>query len=249
MIGVCLVPHCGAPASSRFSRHCARHKSKLRRHGDPGGRNSLVLLDGAHRLSAYGAVDWVSGIPAEIVTCSRRDALLIAAEANSKDTLPLSPNEKSDMAWRLVREPSARFSKAEIAKASGVSRRTVATMRSRLRALTEAGREPTGSWRRDRIDLAADWEGQSYNSEADRSAEAKALAKKVLDAVGNKARYDEQLVADALEAAFGYRLRHMADYLYGDVDEWSALDVSTDSPAAPLGFSYDEEDELEDAAF
>lgn len=35
MTGVCRVPYCGAPVSSRFSRHCARHKSTLRRHGDP----------------------------------------------------------------------------------------------------------------------------------------------------------------------------------------------------------------------
>lgn len=30
----CRAAHCGAPASSRFSPHCRRHKSRLRRQGD-----------------------------------------------------------------------------------------------------------------------------------------------------------------------------------------------------------------------
>jgi hypothetical protein len=33
MARTCQVPNCGAPASSRYSRHCRRHKSNLRRHG------------------------------------------------------------------------------------------------------------------------------------------------------------------------------------------------------------------------
>ncbi|MER8645084.1 hypothetical protein [Mesorhizobium sp. M1252] len=35
MTGVCRVPNCHLPAFSRFSRHCRRHKSSLRRQGDP----------------------------------------------------------------------------------------------------------------------------------------------------------------------------------------------------------------------
>lgn len=31
----CRVPHCGEPASSRFSPHCRHHKSTNRRQGDP----------------------------------------------------------------------------------------------------------------------------------------------------------------------------------------------------------------------
>lgn len=36
MIKTCRVPHCGDPASSRYSPHCRRHKSILRRHGGTG---------------------------------------------------------------------------------------------------------------------------------------------------------------------------------------------------------------------
>lgn len=34
-IRTCRVRHCNEPASSQFSPHCRRHKSTLRRHGDP----------------------------------------------------------------------------------------------------------------------------------------------------------------------------------------------------------------------
>ena len=35
MIRTCKVRNCGAPAASRYSPHCRRHKSVLRRQGDP----------------------------------------------------------------------------------------------------------------------------------------------------------------------------------------------------------------------
>lgn len=185
---------------------------------------ALVLLDGAHRLGAYWAAKRQGGIPVKVALCDRRTALLIAAAANSKDKLPLHYSEKADMAWRLVRQDEARYSKAEIASATMVSRRTVATMRSRWRQMKEEGREPTGSWGRDRRDLAADWTPEGQLEGVAREREIRELSKAVLDAVGRTARYDEHLVAEALQAAFGRRLRNMAEYLYGDVDEWTDFD-------------------------
>ncbi|RST87517.1 hypothetical protein EJC49_04650 [Aquibium carbonis] len=188
---------------------------------------ALVLLDGAHRLGAYKAAKWNGDIPVRLALCDRRTALLIAAGANSKDKLSLHYSEKADMAWRLVREDEARYSKAEIAAATTVSRRTVANMRSRLRQMKEEGREPTGSWRRDRLDLATDWTPEGELEGAARDRAVLAGAKAILEAVGRTARHDERLVADMLEAAFGRHLRDMADYLYGDVDEWAGYEVRT----------------------
>lgn len=185
---------------------------------------ALVLLDGAHRLGAYWAVKREQGIPVKVALCDRRTALLIAAAANSKDKLPLHYSEKADMAWRLVREDDARYSKAEIASATKVSARTVASMRSRWRQMKEEGREPTGSWWRDRRDETTEWTPEGQLEGAAREAKIKELSKALLDVVGRTARYDEHLVAEVLQAAFGRRLRNMAEYLYDDVDEWTDFD-------------------------
>lgn len=59
-------------------------------------------------------------------------------------------------------------------------------------------------------------------SEAERRAKVEAVAKKLRKAVGNLAFRDEQLFAEALDDAFGRRLRVAINYLYEpeDVDEW-----------------------------
>jgi ParB-like chromosome segregation protein Spo0J len=185
-----------------------------------------TLLDGAHRLAAYKAALWSGGIPARVVSCDRRAALLLAAGANAKDTLPLTTAEKWDMAWRLVMEPDAGFSKAEIAGTTGVSSRTVANMRLRLRVMKATGQEPSGNWRRDRTDAV--WDNDEPPSDAQRKKEIEAMAKAVLAAVKGKQKHDEAWVADVLLAAFGYRLRLMADHLYGDVDEWGNTYIDED---------------------
>lgn len=82
-------------------------------------------------------------------------------------------------------------------------------------------------------------------SDAQRAAEVNALANELLNVVGRRARYDEQLVADALETAFGHRLRYMTDYLYGDVDEFAAMDVNTRISTVV----QEADDELEDMPF
>jgi len=205
-------------------------------------RNSLVLLDGDHRLAAYGAAGWRGAIPARVVSCNRRDAPLIAAAANTRDAKPLTQSERADIAWRLVREADAHFTKPEIAGASGIAERTVTTMRARWRTIRGTGRELTGFWFRDRKDTEGDDGDMQGMTDAERLAKIEAIAGKMRKAAGNVAFRDEQLFAEALDMAFGKRLRVAIDFLYADeVDEWASIDVS----------DRDDEDgeDDEDAAF
>jgi len=182
----------------------------------------LQLLDGAHRLAAHRSTrKGTQGIPAIIVTCSRDYALLLATSTRSKDTLALSLNEKADAAWLLVRKMQTALSKAKIAKASGVSPRTVHTMRRRLEALTASQANLTGEWWRDHKDAATGPDLDSELSPSQRNAEIARIAKVFRETAGMWPKRYRELVAEALEAAFGRHHRHMAEWLYGA--EWDTV--------------------------
>ena len=202
------------------------------------GRNSFVLLDGEHRLAAWLTAGWRGEVPARLVTCSRRDALLIAAGANTRDALPLSQRERADLAWRLVREPVEHFTKGEIARVSGIAERTVTTMRAHWRTLKEAGREATGAWWRDQKAQSEDDEngGMRWMTDAERERIIEALAVKLQKAVGRVAFKDEDLFADALDRAFGRKLRAAIDRLYSadEVGEWLDMRVEDDDADVPF---------------
>ena len=201
--------------------------------GEPSGR--LMLLDGAHRLAAYRATrgepsERNRGVPAVVVTCDRGVARRLALLANSKDTLALTPQEKADGAWSLVREPGGSHSISQIAKASTISQRTVSSMRLRWKALQEAGKEATGEWWRDRQDALADGQGDELTDEA-RRAEVIKIGNAIREAAGTWPNRDGDLVAEALSVAFGRKLRGMIEFLYGagenDFDEFAESPIST----------------------
>ena len=119
--------------------------------GQPTGR--LVLLDGHHRLAAYATAKGHRGaVPAVVLMGDRTGAMLAAVKANSRESLPLTKNERMDAAWRLVRLPSKRLTVPAVAEAAGVAPRTVDNMRKRWKAVEAAGKEVTGHWWRDRLD-------------------------------------------------------------------------------------------------
>ena len=205
------------------------------REGAPTGR--LILLDGEHRLAAYRTLQKKApsvnkALPALILVCNRDEAMCRAALANRKDTLSLTQNEKADAAWRMVRFHTATLSKTKIAHASGISARTVATMRQRLKVLLEAGGEVTGQWWRDRKDGQKEDDAAERLTEAERRAEVITLGNALREAAGSWPKRDSTLVAEALQVAFGFNLRGMAEFLYGaserDEDEFF------DAPISPL---------------
>ncbi|WP_394374059.1 ParB N-terminal domain-containing protein [Nitratireductor aquimarinus] len=99
------------------------------------------VIDGHHRLEAYYKFNEESPrrrilhVPVKAFTGSLAEAVCKSAEANSKDKLPMRQEDKSNVAWRLVCLQDSALTGKGIARASGVSRRTVQTMRAALRTL------------------------------------------------------------------------------------------------------------------
>lgn len=185
------------------------------------GPRGIVTLDGAHRVEAYRAAKWTDSVPAQIVHCDRHTALLLAMEANSKVALVMDNATRSNLAWRLVREPQKGpkpvFTKAQIMRATGVSKGTVDNMRTCLAALSAANHEPSGNWRRDYMATkGGDWNGIA---EEEREPMIQELAKEVQKVLNVRGIRDDQIIAEALFRALGeVRLRGCFDYLYPEDD-------------------------------
>jgi hypothetical protein len=222
------------------------------------GANALTLLDGAYRLSAYRTAKWTGLIPARIVECSRKEALLLAAGANSKDRKGLTPHEKQDFAWRLVRDEGVTFSKAELVRATGVSDRSIARMRARWRQLRE---QPevivTGRWWRDREDAQSDREFGEELSDAAKEAAIREHVTKLRDLLdrrkGHPILSDKDAVFEIVVRALGEpHDRALAHYILGgsdEADDWMDGDVERVGNYSHLTEFVDEDDEEDNPDF
>jgi hypothetical protein len=200
------------------------------------GANALTLLDGAYRLAAYKLVGWPGSIPATILECSRKDALLRAAGANSKDRLGLCRNEKQDQAWKLVRAKGVTFSIAELARATSVSPRNIVRMRNRWRELQ--GRPEatvTGRWWQDQKDEAREWQDVEDMHPAERKAAIDDMVAKVRDLMdrrkGSLILADSFAVYEIVGTAFGASwVEGFAEWYLGGKEE--AAEWMTGNPDA-----------------
>ncbi|MEO1140506.1 MAG: ParB/RepB/Spo0J family partition protein [Pseudomonadota bacterium] len=182
----------------------------------------LVLLDGHYRLAAYRAEQSAGkiggrGIPVMILTGTRMEAHLAALVANSKDTLPLTMQERLNAAWTLVRTYRNGISKPRLARASGVSERTILSMRQQMKKFTEAGEVPDGNWLIDRrFPVKSDYEPPS---DAARQAMVASLSQALKAALNEVRTRDVEIIGDALQEALGVRqFATIADYLGGGDD-------------------------------
>jgi ParB-like chromosome segregation protein Spo0J len=124
-----------------------------------GGR--FFVIDGHHRLAAYAAVNWDEPIPVEVFEGSLNGACMAALHGNRKAKLPMTQTEKSNAAWRLVKEDD--LSKQAIADLGLVSRTTVRDMRQRLREIIDAGADASDmDW-----DKARRWTPEGTEGNAD----------------------------------------------------------------------------------
>lgn len=188
----------------------------------------LVLLDGHFRVTAYRAEIAEGhipgkGIPALIGKGTRIEAELAALRANTKDSLPLTPSERTDAAWALVRRHRNKISKSQLAKASGVSARSIANMRKKLREFLEAEEKPTGDWWRDR-----QWPEESTftpPTDAEREHLISTLATSITEAIREHRIRDIEIKAEAIQRALGQRdMEAVVEYLglsLGEFDEFS----------------------------
>jgi len=200
-------------------------------------KTSLLILDGRHRIAAYRSAGVSRNIPAIVVSCPWREALLISGRSHSKAQLPLAANERADFAWRLVRESGLTYSKNEIVRATATSARTVARMRARLRDVQLKGDAGgfTGSWWRDREDRV-ETEMRDDMTEDQRRAYIEEGTKEIrnlLDRRGKGGWRSEISIVDTcvIEALGVPRIRAMAEYTFPsteDADEWFST-VTADS--------------------
>jgi ParB-like chromosome segregation protein Spo0J len=134
-------------------------------------------LDGHHRLEAYRIAKWKAPVPVTVAALKRKgakrvqEAMALSAASNVKDKLPMSRDDKLDVAWRLT----ALFPdmpKGQVAETASVSTATIANMRKALRALlnpAETNRDDLAGkqWRIARMR----WE-QKLGKEVDQSSSA-----------------------------------------------------------------------------
>lgn len=198
----------------------------------------LVVLDGHHRLAAYKLAKWRDEVPVRVHRGSRVAALMVASRENARLRLSLTNAERLDWAWMLERmaeaarnklsrsrdeEEAAELSLVRIARASGVSKRTVAAMRALARKATaQAGFAATGSWTADRAALLgedrAEWapeQADAYRSETIARI-SEDVGKVLKPHLGRK----PDLVAEALGDVLGRRRDEVARLWLQDMDEF-----------------------------
>ncbi|WP_292418005.1 ParB/RepB/Spo0J family partition protein [Mesorhizobium sp.] len=178
-----------------------------------------VLIDGHHRIEAYGAAQWSAPVPVRYFEGTPEEAVLVAGEANSKAKLPMDNADRQNFAWRLV--VIDRHSKTEVARASGISEAQVAIMRRTKRALGErAGDFP--SWFRAR--LAANGIEQDRNNDDDeRDKWMDEVAERYADGMAKKfstrLAHNPEIAAKALAKYFGRKLPEVYGFLRDHLSE------------------------------
>lgn len=103
-----------------------------------------ILIEGHHRLAAY-KLRGRSNVPVEVFRGTPDEALIHSGSVNRRDHLDMTAADRSQRAWELVCSQRP-FKVEQIVDGSGVSSRTVKTMRSKLKDYTEQGQEPPETW-------------------------------------------------------------------------------------------------------
>lgn len=170
-----------------------------------------ILIDGHHRFEAYERTAKVAEVPVSYFEGTPEEAVLVAGQANSMAKLAMTGQERQNFAWRLVL--LNQHSKAEIARAAGVSQAQVANMRVIRKKL---GVEAFGhtSWFRARHnahghdDPMTDDDREQWKQDlADRFADR--LARTFSTTLADR----PEIAAMALASYFGRRLEEVVDEL------------------------------------
>lgn len=167
--------------------------------------DAWYLLDGHHRLDAYGVAGWTKPIPVEVrhspLTGEARIAWAVreSVSDNQKNRLAMSDADKRDAAWAAVVRGDE-LSKSETAGTYGISVRSVATMRETHRELDAAGVDPEAlyGWRQAQSELRGvrgSEGGDPRDLEERRLTEVSRKLKGVM-----QMRLPPRLLAQALEA-------------------------------------------------
>lgn len=192
------------------------------------GGDRLILIDGQHRLEAFAVSlrgkpkdDLIRkrGIPAIILECDFAQAMQRAIVANTNDSLPLSPSERANAAWKLVRMFGKEMSKAEISKTATVGTSTVHRMRTRWNEMTAKSIPASGYWNIDRQGNGTDGDRPSASAE-ELEAEIEALHGPVKRAFAMNPKRDAKRDAEVLRRVHGtFYLKQIISELLATRDE------------------------------
>lgn len=98
--------------------------------------DATIVVDGHHRLEAYGRVKGAPPIPVRHFPGTPSEALLEAVRCNAQASIQMDGPQRQTCAWRLVL--TRLYSKRDIAQASGVSLGQIGNMRVAARELGDA---------------------------------------------------------------------------------------------------------------
>ncbi|WP_292516918.1 ParB N-terminal domain-containing protein [Mesorhizobium sp.] len=187
-----------------------------------------ILIDGHHRVEAYGTAQWVPPVPVRYFDGTPEEAVLVAGEANSKAKLPMDNTDRQNFAWRLVLID--RHSKAAVARASGISEAQVSIMRRAKKTLGKQAGDHA-SWFRAR--LAAN--GKDFVIDPNEKDEwmeqlADRYADELTKKFSTKLALNPEVAAMALASYFGRKLPEVVGFLRDHLteDQLEAIETEND---------------------
>jgi ParB-like chromosome segregation protein Spo0J len=171
--------------------------------------DKAVLIDGHHRVAAYGLAKATSAIPVKYFEGTLEEAVLEAGRANSKAKLPMNNQDRQNYAWRLVLMDT--YSKRQIMDAAAVSDGQVAAMRRVKKSLGNAAYEALSWWRAQREAKGIAWQ-EIDDDERERRLEelAQDYADRLSKEFSTKLANNPEVAARALSIHFGRRLPDLA---------------------------------------
>lgn len=210
-------------------------------------QGGYFLVHGHHRYEAYKQVGRRRTIEAHVYTCSLAEARLVSIAENSHDRLNLSTTERSQYAWRLYCAHGDAYTQTQLARVSGICRRTVGNMREVHEKLVGDGANVPDTWLEALAALSTRvWEYSDEEREAMFRERRTKLRERVDGPIRGEARRDPCMVFDVLveamgEAAFA-RAAAKRGYHRGDIDQFtgdfSPYVYETQSPALSLDAAF-----------
>lgn len=175
----------------------------------------FVLTDGHHRLEAYRRAGR-STIPVRYFEGSPRDARASAIRQGVKAVVPLTTQEKSNLAWQNLL--SGAYSLAAIARMVGVSRQTMDNMSKARKGLGERAIAISEWWKAQQalkdLEGSADVQMSPEDWETYERERAAVLADKLRKAFGHKLQRNLNITAHVLAVHLGERLPLLVDCLH-----------------------------------
>jgi hypothetical protein len=164
--------------------------------------DKYYVMDGHHRLAAYKTAGWKGDIPAIVFSGSLDEAIREALRRNTKNKLPMTTKDKTEAAWRLVKQGKPGDwpdSISEIREMCGVGKGTVNRMREAWTKLHNGqyGDVKDLSWRQAQAKLEGE-EEQAFDKDSWLEERAQKLADGIVRAKLHLAK-DIEITALALE--------------------------------------------------